>query len=212
MKKSTSCQTICIKDLETLKTIADPLRNQIFETLTLGSLTVKQVAEKLGLSPKKLYYHVRLLEDRGLIEVAETRMRANMLERVYRAVASNIEIEPCLISFATDEGKETINTQLVATLDMTREDLLQSLEARAVQLEEGAEEHPRRVMMFRELSRLDEARAREFEARLDALMKEFEAADTDESSQKDDLQTYALTVVYYPRFYYPDSQDQSSGE
>jgi DNA-binding transcriptional ArsR family regulator len=57
-----------------VKTIADPLRNQIFESLILQPPTVRQIAEKLGLSPKRLYYHVRLLETHGLIQVVETRV------------------------------------------------------------------------------------------------------------------------------------------
>jgi hypothetical protein len=39
-----------ISDLETLRAIADPLRVQIMELLEGQTLTVKQVAEKLGLA------------------------------------------------------------------------------------------------------------------------------------------------------------------
>ena len=46
-----------INDLETLKVVADPVRNQIMEVLEKKPQNVKEVAEKLGLAPSKLYYH-----------------------------------------------------------------------------------------------------------------------------------------------------------
>ena len=63
-KDKTEKKRFHIADLETLRAIADPLRVQIMELLEGGqALTVKQVAEKLGLAPSKLYYHFGALEN-----------------------------------------------------------------------------------------------------------------------------------------------------
>lgn len=190
-----------IRDLDTLKVIADPLRTQILEVLILQPLTVKQVAEKLGLAASKLYYHVNLMEKHGLIRVVDTRVVSGIIEKTYRAAATNLDIDPSLLAFTTDAGKDNINTVLVATIDTTRDDILRSLQARYFELEQGAGQRSRRVVVTRQLSRIPDERADEFAARLDALLKEFNAADTDSP----DLQTYALTVAFYPSFYFRDS-------
>ncbi len=210
MDQGESNPPIRIRDLQVLRTIAHPLRLQILESLMAQPQTVKQVAEQLGLAPGKLYYHVKLLENNGLIGVVETRVEGNIIEKVYRATSSSIEMDPALLSFATEEGQENIGTMEAATLDVTRDDLLRSLQARAYALAQGAPEKSRRVMSSRSLSRMDDNRAAEFRARLSALIEEFEAADVQGSDAESDLQSYALTVVMYPRFYYPDSEQVES--
>jgi DNA-binding transcriptional ArsR family regulator len=189
-----------IRDLETLRVIADPLRMQIVELLIPAGQTVKQVADRLGLASSKLYYHFSLLEKHALIEVAETRMVANMIERVYRATARDIEIDPSLLSISTDEGREAARTYITPTFDATREDLLRSLQARSFQLEQGAEQHLRHVLITREVSHIPDERVDEFLERLKALIKDFTSADQGEPSA--DSPSHALMVAYYPSFYF----------
>jgi len=196
-----------ISDYETLKTIADPLRAQIVELLNIDPSTVGQVAQRLGLAPSKLYYHFGLLEKIGLITVAETRMVANMMEKIYRATGSHIDIDPSLLNFQTDQGKESINTLMISTLDTTRDDILRSLQARYASLDDGAERHPRAVRISRLLSRLSDEQAQEFHRRVGELMAEFEAADTGPAAPGDpEPVTFAFTVALYPSFYFRDDK------
>ena len=197
-----------VTDFETLKIIANPLRFQIVESLLSKPLTVKQVAEKLGLAPSKLYYHVKQLEECGLIEVVETRLVSNMVEKVYRAAATEVEIDPALCSIATSEGQEQVNTMITATIDTTREDLVRSFEAYALERDMGEETQPRRAYVTRATSRIDSARVEEFRSRLDALMEEFEAADTDGAAATEELFPYTLMMAFYRQAYYPDSDEE----
>ena len=197
MKKSKTPKSFRIKDLETLRALSDPLRMQIVELLS-EKMTVKQVAEKLGLAPSKLYYHFNTLEKLGLIEVAETHMVANMVEKVYSSNADMVDVDPSLFSFSKEGENESLNLAVSSTIDATRDDLIRSLQARQFQLEQGAEEQPRRVIINRLISRLPEERVAEFQDRLTALLKEFD----DENDSSPDLQPYALTVAFYPSFYY----------
>ena len=197
MKKSKTPKSFRIKDLETLRALSDPLRMQIVELLS-EKMTVKQVAEKLGLAPSKLYYHFNTLEKLGLIEVAETHMVANMVEKVYSSNADMVDVDPSLFSFSKEGENESLNLAVSSTIDATRDDLIRSLQARQFQLEQGAEEQPRRVIINRLISRLPEERVAEFQDRLTALLKEFD----DENNSSPDLQPYALTVAFYPSFYY----------
>jgi DNA-binding transcriptional ArsR family regulator len=197
-----------IQDLETLKVVADPLRGQILESLVLQPLTVKEVATRLGLAASKLYYHINLLEKHNLIQVVATRIVSGIIEKQYRATAVSFDLEEDLLSFATDSGKENLHTVITATIDTTREDLLRSLQARHFELEQGADPHPRRVILARELSRISEAQAAEFLDRLESALKEFDAADQADA-QSADLQTYSLTIAFYPSFYFQNNEESS---
>jgi DNA-binding transcriptional ArsR family regulator len=207
MKENYDKPTYIIKDMETLRAIADPLRTQILELLVKESQTVKQVGKKLGLAPGKLYYHFNTLEKFGMIEVAETRQVANMIEKLYRATATEIDLDPSLLSFSTDQGKESIHTLLTSSLDSTRDDLVRSLQARAYNLEQGASPQPRKAFVKRAVSRIPDDRADEFAERVMALLDEFESMDVAQTTGKPDQQTYALTVVFYPSYFYQEEED-----
>ena len=80
---------VTITDLETLKVISDPLRLNIIQVIKdiniSGALcSVKQVSERLDIPPAKLYYHVKLLEKHGFLEVTETRIVSGIVEKLYR--------------------------------------------------------------------------------------------------------------------------------
>jgi predicted ArsR family transcriptional regulator len=195
-----SDRTFIIRDMETLKVVADTLRSQILELLLQKPQTVGQAAEKLGASPNKLYYHFNLLEKHGLIEVAETHMVANIIEKVYRAAARYIDVEPSLLSFSTEAGKEAMQTFISPVIDTTREDLVRSLQARQFQLEQGAAEHPRQIVISREVSHLPEDRLDEFVQRVKSLIDDF--CEADSGAPTADSPSHALAIAFYPTFYF----------
>ncbi len=200
MKKEKEQKRFHIGDLETLRAVSDPLRVQIVELLIAQSLTVKQVAEKLGHAPSKLYYHFATLEKLGLIEVTETRMVANMQEKTYASTADMLEVDPSLLKFSKEGGNEPFNILIASTIDATRDDIIRSLQARQFQLEQGATEQPRRFIINRVVSRVSEKRVGEFQERLVKLIQEFD--EEDNASRKSTDQPYALSVSFYPSFYF----------
>ncbi|MBC8504941.1 MAG: helix-turn-helix transcriptional regulator [Anaerolineales bacterium] len=206
MEKFQPAPTFTIEDLETIKVIADPLRGQIVEMLVSEPNTINQIATKLGLAPSKLYYHVNLLEKVGLIKVVDTTQRGNIVEKHYWVTALDYRVDESLFNFSTPEGKQNISHLMLAPLETTRQDLLRSLEARTFNLEHGAESHPRQVMITRELSHISDEKAEEFMKRFNALAKEFSAADDPEIDA--DAPVYALTIAFYPTFYYEDTESE----
>jgi DNA-binding transcriptional ArsR family regulator len=194
-----------IRDLESLKCIADPLRTQIMEVLNDRAMTVNQIAERLGLAASKLYYHINLLEKHGFVKVAETRVKGNIIEKSYGAAALNFELDKELLQFAAERGLSSIHEILVNTLDVTRADLLRSLEAREFNRQQGAQDHPRRAFLNRALRRIPDARAEEFMERLTKLLREFEREPEARSSE---TPMYAMTVALYPSFYYHEELDK----
>lgn len=203
MSPSSPKNTHIIRDLDTLRVISDPLRFQILEILAHQAYPVKQIAKKLGLASSKLYYHVNMLEEYKLIEVVETRLVSGIIEKHYQAVSPSFDIDHTLLSFTSTEGRENINTMLTLTIDATRNDMQRSLEARAFLLEQGEEPHPRRAIVMRQLSRMDDDHAEELASRLAALMHEFETTDDPQNEQ-----AYALTIAFYPTFYYEQPGDE----
>lgn len=198
-------QTYTVRDIDVLKVITDPLRLQVIDILSHEPLSPKQIAQKLGLATSKLYYHLTLLEQHGLIAVVETRTLANLIERVYRATFTYLEIDRSLLSFTTHAGQENIYDLVSSTLNVTRDDVLRSFQSRAFNLEQGTDQpHPRNAMINRNISRLSEAQHRAFFERLEALVTEFATAD--EASTSND-QLYALQIAFYPSFYYPAEDD-----
>jgi len=195
-----------IEDLETLRTFADPLRAQIYEILLQAPANVRQVGERLGLASSRLYYHINLMEKLGLIRVVETHMVANMVEKMYRAVAYKLDVAKDLLDFGSDSGQQAIHGLLTSGLEATRDDLLRSLQVRQMELERGAEVKPRQVMVSRTTARIPDDLADAFRSRLQALIAEFEEADQTREQPGEGLQDYALLVAFYPSFYYENSQ------
>lgn len=196
-----------IRDLETLRTMADPLRMQIFEQLAAAPLTVKELASRLGLSPSRLYYHMNVLEEHELIQVVGQNIIGNLVEKVYRAAAGELDVAPTLLAFDTPAGKESIVTMAASTLDTTREDLMRSLEARAYALQEGAPQRRRPIMVTRTMQRIPESQAALFQERLSTLLREFDAAAVGEDGEEDPAHAYALMIALYPHFDYPRAEE-----
>jgi len=200
MKDYKPAPVMMVHDLETLKILADPLRNQILEVLAPEKLTINQMAEKLGLSPSKLYYHINLLEKYGLIREVDAIVKANIIEKVYWISAYECKMDDNLCNFSTPEGQQSVMTAMVTPIDSTREDMLRSLEARATALDQGAEEHPRQVVIYRELRAMSDETADKFAERIKEVLEDFEHFESEEDSA--DSHVRALTVAFYPSFYY----------
>ncbi|HEY1012227.1 MAG TPA: helix-turn-helix domain-containing protein [Herpetosiphonaceae bacterium] len=193
-----------IRDREALKVLTDPLRAQMFEALAQEQLSPRQLGERLGVAASKLYYHLNMMEKHGFIAVAETRMVANLVEKLYRAAAMTLSVDPALLTFSTPEHQENLFTVTESTLAATREDLMRSFQARAYELAQGATPQPRKMIITRDVRRLPEERIDEFTERLEALITEFAASDTTQATD----QAYALTVAFYPSFHYSETADQ----
>ncbi|MFN2469313.1 MAG: ArsR/SmtB family transcription factor [Gaiellaceae bacterium] len=83
---------------EQLKALGHPLRLRVLETLggeNEEPLTNRDLAERLGVDPGHLHFHVRMLLRAGLIALADG---AQGREKPYRAVARTVRVPPELIA------------------------------------------------------------------------------------------------------------------
>src|SRR6201992_1214790 len=68
--------------------------------------TATTLAARLGLARQKVNYHVKTLEQHGLVELVEERRKGNMTERVVQASAAAYVISPAaLASVAPDPDR-----------------------------------------------------------------------------------------------------------
>lgn len=187
-----------VNDLETLRVLADPLRIQIIELVTHQPRTVKQVAADLELPPTKLYYHIKQLEERGLIRVVDTRLVSGIVEKQYQASAFSYHVNKALFSPTSPAGKEGLNVMLTGLFEDTRADIQESVAEGAIDLyaeEDGDRPISRTLMMARNTLYLAPDRAEEFYRRLRGLMREFVTGDEEHSAEK---RVYGLLIALYP--------------
>jgi DNA-binding transcriptional ArsR family regulator len=84
-----------VSDLDTLQTLAHPMRLRILALLREPS-SAAAVARELGQPRQKVNYHVKELERAGLIRSVGERRSGNLVENLYRAVASTFVVSPRL--------------------------------------------------------------------------------------------------------------------
>lgn len=87
-----------IEDIATLKALADPVRLRLMLLLLEAPRTVKELAKELKVPTTRLYYHMGLLEERGLARVESTRMVSGIEESRYVAVSTDWAPSPALAS------------------------------------------------------------------------------------------------------------------
>ncbi len=87
-----------IEDPATAAVALDPIRAQLLAELAESPASAAVVAERVGLTRQKANYHLRTLEEHGLVELAEIRMRGGISERVLRATAATFVVSPAAIA------------------------------------------------------------------------------------------------------------------
>lgn len=183
-----------VDDLETLKVLSDPFRLRILELLGCEPATVKQIAAKLKMSPKKLYYHVNLLEKHGLIVVADTRMVSGILEKQYQVRARQFVVNKSLLALSDEPGGEFASLrQLLGTvMEATSRDVIQAARQGLIQVD-PADRRRSTLHLHRCGLHLRPEKRGEFVNRLESLIAEFAV---DEGNGE--AQPYGLTVVLHP--------------
>lgn len=79
-----------------MRILSDPLRLKIIHRTREEPLTATQIAELLGETPQKIYYHLNELEKAGLVEMVEARQKGNLVEKYYRATAECFVADPAV--------------------------------------------------------------------------------------------------------------------
>jgi DNA-binding transcriptional ArsR family regulator len=85
-----------VRDEAQARSLLDPRRREILERLAEPG-SASSVAAELGLPRQRVNYHVRALEQEGLLRHVEDRRKGNCVERVVRATAERYAVDPGLL-------------------------------------------------------------------------------------------------------------------
>ncbi len=86
-----------IEDPSAAEVSLDPVRARLLAELVVpGSATM--LAAKVGLPRQKVNYHLRTLEQHGLVELVEERRKGNVNERLMQATAASYVISPTALA------------------------------------------------------------------------------------------------------------------
>lgn len=180
-----------IDDIAVLEILNNSTRLKILSNLEEPS-SVKAAAEAMGVPTTRLYYHIKLLEEAGLIEVVETRKVGAMIERLYQSVADTFRPGQALFEKSGDL-KRLAKVTADIVLDGARLDaetgLVRHLEAMA----EGKKRSELPGTLSRSVRSMSPATAADFERRLEELIDEWSSSDSDE-----DAEEYSLSIVMFP--------------
>src|SRR4029078_8245950 len=123
-----------INSLETLKVMAYPNRLRILEEMIEGTRTVKQLASALETTATKLYYHINLLEEHGLIRVISTRVVSGIIEKLYHVSAYSYPMDKSLLSLAESSSDEGFPTIVSSILDHTATEIRRGIKSGLIDL------------------------------------------------------------------------------
>lgn len=89
---------------EQLRAVSDPLRIRLIMMLLTEEATGKQLADRLCMSASKVHYHLRELEQQGLVEVVRNEEKNGILQKFYRAAALDYSLSEDLLPSLRNEG------------------------------------------------------------------------------------------------------------
>lgn len=180
-----------ISNLETLKVMSDSRRLEIMEVMRYAGrpVSTKEIAQMLKLDPHKLYYHIKLLEEHGVIIVAESRVVANLIEKYYVPAALLFKVDESI--FASADAKKG-SVQLVSEVyDQSLQDIMRAVEA-GVRV---PDEVPQEAQFGRSVARLSDRQAAAFAK---GLLELLDSINTTAEDPEADTQTYFFTYTFLP--------------
>jgi len=176
-----------VHDVETLKALADPARLAILELLMgdyARTWTAKELAGAITMPPKKIYYHLGLLEQQGLLEVRTTQVVNGIIEKHYGAGQESITFQrggpSAGAAVAVGEQAESPEqmSRLVTTLfDEVQAHILTGLDSGAAVMSRDAPDDKRVVVSYTTAG-MEPRQAGEFRDALLAVIERFRAAST----------------------------------
>ncbi|NWJ46821.1 MAG: helix-turn-helix transcriptional regulator [Chloroflexi bacterium] len=188
---------LVISDIETLKVLADPMRQRILEKVCDVPITAKQISANLKIPVTKLYYHLNMMEEHGLVKVVGTRLVSGIVEKQYQASAYFFRLDRSLFDFSKGGSKEGIDLALSTVFDITREEIKESVEKGLITADaDNADAHK---LTLRRINRaMSDTEAKEFIGKLNELLADWNITDKETKEQDSNKQQFTLTLAFYP--------------
>lgn len=182
--------TFEITTLDQLRVLSEPQRLQMLEEFGKEPLTIKQVAKKVGINYTKLYHHVQMLEDAGLVVVVKTLPNRGTIERFYRSVAKHFTVSEDLLRLpGTPELNESLQGLLDGVLTTVRKQFRASVAAGLL----APENVDREGTIAQTTVRASAQEIQELEKTLNRWLEKVRAV-----NRPDGESVYGVTVFFFP--------------
>lgn len=179
-----------INDAEALKALGDPLRLRILHSLMAQprrTWSVKEVAALLGQPVTKLYHHVKLLEQVGLIADVETRVVSGIVEHRYQSAQLSLQFDDAL--FGSPATRDASIQQAASLVDESRDELVAYLARPDADIEA--------IHLSRAYARLTPDEAREVRDQLTRLIDDLTSRKGD--AGREHLPRTAMLLLVHPQ-------------
>lgn len=118
--------------LEEINIVSDPIRLKIIMTLGATPKTAQDLSDALGVSRSKIHYHLKILEQNGIVEVVDTELINGITQKYFLPVAKafipnseifNNNLEKKLFTFKIPKKSyESFEKDLNELIEKYRED------------------------------------------------------------------------------------------
>lgn len=157
-------QTALIEDAQSALLALDPVKRRLLEALREPG-SAASLARKLDLPRQQLGYHLRALEQAGLVRLVEERKRRGFVERILLATARDYVLDPAMLAQAhavTGQDRHAADHLVQVAGSVVRE---------VTRMRGAAEAAGQRLLTFTIEADLGFAQPRDFEDFSDALAK-----------------------------------------
>jgi DNA-binding transcriptional ArsR family regulator len=180
---------LTLREIAAIKVYAHTRRMRIFALLQRPA-TVKEIGAALGVAPSKLYYHINLLLNHGLIQVVGQSTESGIVEKIYQAAARRVNlVNPLLLGDALPADATA------AILDTLVEEAQQELRQALAQRDPTEPTPPRHPFVSKRTFRLNEDQLTALHAHLVALIQDVTALGQENAELNGP--DYGLTVLFY---------------
>jgi|TARA_B100002003_G_C13977561_1_gene472851 DNA-binding transcriptional ArsR family regulator len=117
--------TRTVETPDQIRALAHPLRQRILELMIDAPITTKQVADRIGEKPTKLYHHVETLEAAGFIRLVKTQKKRGTVEKYFEAVAERFVMDRQAVEVRSQSDGEQaeLETIIATSLDETLDEI-----------------------------------------------------------------------------------------
>lgn len=164
---------LVLEDPATIGVLAQPVRARVVTLLHRQPRTAKQLAAAMGVPVTRLYYHLNMLVDAGLVRVIATRRSGAQTESAYAVTALSFRLDPALMQADDVEG---VVEGVTSILDYAKAGLANAIRSRRVTLGDS-EDH--RTLLALAPVRLTEDGQRAFVSAMEAFLDEHCVPDDD---------------------------------
>lgn len=183
--------TFWLETSEHFDVLSDSTRLELLELL-IRPRSVAELAEHMRVPRTRLYHHVNMLEEAGMIRVVDTRRAGAQTERLYQVSAYSFQPSKEYLDQALP--REKAQAVLTSIFGTTEADFIRAVEDGTVTFEDPTDR--RRMHIRRNLLFLDQARLGEFIAELEDVYSRYDIDDVDELP--DDVEVIATVSLVYP--------------